>query len=91
MVLMMLNYFQVECSPMCKIEWLIGEDLVLQDNVEYMIVEEEVEEDKDRNHFSYVTSTLMWLQLDSTFNKFSATCRSNEFNYFSQNVLIIAT
>ena len=90
MVVKMQNYFQVECSPMCKIEWLIGEDLVLQDNVEYMIEEEEVEEDKDKNHFSYVTSTLIWLQLDSTFNNFSATCRSNETIYFSQNVFIIA-
>ena len=79
-LLLMLTYFQVECSPMCKIEWLIGEDLVLPDNVEYMIEEEEVEEDKDNNHFSSVTSTLVWLQLDKTINNFSATCRSMNLN-----------
>ena len=52
---------------------------------EYRVEEEEVEEDREKNQFSSVLSTLTFLQLDKTFENITVSCRSN--NHYNMNSL----
>jgi len=72
---------QVECSPLCKIEWFVGEELVggevegSGEDEEYRVEEEEVEEDREKNQFLSVLSTLTFLKLDKTVENITVSCR----------------
>ena len=75
---------QMECSPLCGLEWLVDGQLV--DDEKYTVEEEIVQEEKEINQFTGVKSTLTWHQLERTDEEISITCRlSGHFlkRYFS--------
>ena len=55
------------------------------EDAEYRVEEEEVEEDREKNQFSSVLSTLTFLQLDQTFENVTVSCRS--MNHYNMNSL----
>jgi len=79
----------VECSPLCRIEWLVDGDLVDETESEdeggsgdgqlsfggYTVHTEEVEEDEENNQFSSVLSTISWKQLFHIDGNFTIACR----------------
>ena len=68
---------QVECSPVCTIDWVIGEEeeSVTGEEEEYAVKVQEVEEDRDKDQFSSVLSTLTLLQPESPVMNFTVGCR----------------
>ena len=72
---------QLECSPLCRLEWLVDGQLVDEEET-YSVEEEIVEEEKEMNQFTGVKSTLTWIQLERTDKETSVTCR------FSVNVVV---
>ena len=67
---------QVECSPLCSIVWVVGEQEVDGEGEQYAVEEEQVEEDQDKDQFTSVVSTLSWTQEERTEEDFNITCRS---------------
>merc|ERR1712130_1072448 len=65
---------QMECSPLCGLEWLVDGQLV--DDEKFTVEEEIVQEEKEINQFTGVKSTLTWHQLERTDEEISITCRS---------------
>ena len=74
---------QVECSPLCSIEWVIESEVVTGEEEDYRLEEEQVEEDLEEDSFSSVISTLTWLQpnIDHGQN-FNVECRLFSTYYF---------
>ena len=68
---------QVECSPLCTIDWVIGEEeeSVTGEEEEYAVKVQEVEEDREKDQFTSVLSTLTWLQPESPVVNFTVGCR----------------
>ena len=68
---------QVECSPVCTIYWVIGEEeeSVTGGEEEYAVKVQEVEEDREKDQFTSVLSTLTWLQSESPVVNFTVGCR----------------
>ena len=68
---------QVECSPLCTIDWVIGEEeeSVTGEEEEYEVKVQDVEEDREKDQFASVLSTLTWLQPESPVMNFSVGCR----------------
>ena len=68
---------QVECSPVCTIDWVIGEEeeRVTGEEEEYAVKVQEVEEDREKDQFTSVLSTLTWLQPESPVVNFTVSCR----------------
>ena len=66
---------QLECSPLCGLEWLVDGQNVHNEEGKFKVEEEIIEEDKERNLFSGVKSTLSWTQLEKTLEEISVTCR----------------
>ena len=66
---------------MCTIDWVIGEEeeSVTGEEEEYAVKVQEVEEDREKDQFRSVLSTLTWLQPDSPVMNFTVGCRSNLF------------
>ena len=68
---------QVECSPLCTIDWVMGEEeeSVTGEEEEYEVKVQDVEEDREKDQFTSVLSTLTWLQPESPVMNFSVGCR----------------
>ena len=69
-----LTWFQVECSPLCSISWVVGEEEV--ENLEekqFHLEVEEVEEILEENQFSSILSTLTCSS--TNLNNFTIGCR----------------
>ena len=66
------------------------EEIFGDDDKELELEEEIFEEDKERNLFSGVKSTLSWTQLEKTLEEISVTCRfslntfAKEIHFFGQ-------
>merc|ERR1719187_170267 len=67
---------QLECSPLCGLEWLMDGQNVHNKEGKFKVEEEIIEEDKEQNLFSGVKSTLSWTQLEKTLEEISVTCRA---------------
>jgi len=67
---------QLECSPLCGLEWLVDGQLVGEEEEKYTVEEEIVEEEEEINQFTGVKSALTWHQLERTDDEISITCRS---------------
>ena len=65
----------MECSPLCSIEWIVGEDIVTEEDEQFTVEEQDVEEDIEKNQFTSVISTLTWLEMDRTEENFTVECR----------------
>ena len=66
--------FQVECSPLCSISWVVGEKEVEDLEEKQCHVEvEEVEEILDENQFSSILSTLTCSS--TNLKNFTVSCR----------------
>jgi hypothetical protein len=65
----------VECFPLCSIEWIVGEDIVTEEDEQFTVEEQDVEEDVEKNQFTSVISTLTWLEMDRTEENFTVECR----------------
>ena len=65
---------QFECSPLCRLEWLVDGQLVDEEET-YSVEEEIVEEEKEINQFTGVKSTLTWIQFERIDEEKSVTCR----------------
>ena len=65
----------MECSPLCTIAWVVGEQEVEEEGGQYAVEEEQVEEDQDKNQFTSVVSTLTWTQVERTEEEFNISCR----------------
>ena len=65
----------MECSPLCSIEWVVGEDIVTEEDEQFTVEEQDVEEDIEKNQFTSVISTLTWLEMDRTEENFTVECR----------------
>ena len=65
----------MECSPLCSIEWVVGEDIVTEEDEQFTVEEQDVEEDVEKNQFTSVISTLTWLEMDRTEENFTVECR----------------
>ena len=65
----------MECSPLCTIAWVVGEQEVEGEGGQYAVEEEQVEEDQDKNQFTSVVSTLTWTQEERTEEEFNISCR----------------
>ena len=50
----------VECLPTCTVHWLVDGQTV--EGEQFMVEEEQVEEDREKNQFPSVRSTLTWTQ-----------------------------
>ena len=68
-------YFQVECSPLCSIDWIVGDEIITEEDEQFTVEEQDLEEDIEKNQFMSVISTLTWLQLDRTEENFTVECR----------------
>ena len=68
-------YIQVECSPLCTIEWIVGEEIVTEEDEQFKVEEQDIEEDIEKNQFTSVISTLTWLEMDRTEENFTVECR----------------
>ena len=66
---------QVECSPLCSIIWIVGEQEVDREGDECTVEEEQVEEDQDKNQFTSVISTLTLVQPTNAMSNSSVGCR----------------
>ena len=66
-----LTWFQVECSPLCSISWVVGEEEV--ENLEEKQCHVEVEEILEENQFSSILSTLTCSS--TNLNNFTIGCR----------------
>jgi len=66
---------QVECSPLCSLEWVVEDEVVTEEMDQYRIEEEEVMEDVENNQFSSVISTLKWNYLNISGENFTVACR----------------
>ena len=62
---------------MCTIDWVIGEEeeSVTGEEEEYEVKVQDVEEDREKDQFASVLSTLTWLQPESPVMNFSVGCR----------------
>ena len=60
---------------MCTIEWIVGEEIVTEEDEQFKVEEQDIEEDIEKNQFTSVISTLTWLQLDRTEENFTVECR----------------
>ena len=60
---------------MCTIEWIVVEDIVTEEDEQFKVEEQDIEEDIEKNQFMSVISTLTWLQLDRTEENFTVECR----------------
>jgi len=67
---------QVECSPLCSISWLVNDEPV-EDVGGFLVEEQVVEKDRQRNQFASITSTLAWQQLEKQKEDFNIACRIN--------------
>ena len=70
-----LSRVQVECSPLCGISWLLGEDeepLVGESEL-YKIEGTIVEQSEDQ--FSYIESVLTFQHADDNITQFPISCR----------------
>ena len=65
----------MECSPLCSIEWIVGEDIVTEEDEQFTVEEQDVEEDIEKNQFTSVISKLTWLEMDRTEENFTVECR----------------
>ena len=65
----------MECSPLCTIAWVVGEQEVEGEGGQYAVEEEQVEEDQDKNQFTSVVSTLTWVQPTIAMSNSSVGCR----------------
>ena len=77
---------QLECSPLCRLEWLVDGQLVVEEET-HSVEEEIVKEEKEMNRFTGVKSTLTWIQLERTDEKTSVTCRSSVNVFLKLNFL----
>ena len=55
-----LSSIQVECTTLCKIQWMKNEELIDGDDERYRIEEKLIPEDLDANQFQSVVSKLSW-------------------------------
>ena len=65
---------QLECSPLCGLQWLVDGQLVDEEE-KYTVEEEIVEQEEEINQFTGVKSTLTWHQLERTDEETIITCR----------------
>ena len=78
-LLVLPPFSQVECSPLCGITWILGEDdfvvpeELTGDSEFYTIEETAVEKSEDR--FSFVKSTLTLHEARNNLTQFSVSCR----------------
>ena len=63
----------VECLPTCTVHWLVDGQPV--EGEQFMVEEEQVEEDSENNQFPSVRSTLSWTQLDKEDDNQTVACR----------------
>ena len=63
----------VECLPTCTVHWLVDGQTV--EGEQFMVEEEQVEEDREKNQFPSVRSTLTWTQLDKEDDNRTVVCR----------------
>ena len=78
---------QLECSPLCGLEWLVDGQLVGEEKEKYTVVEEIVEEEEAINQFTGVKSALTWHQLERTDDEISITCRFS-LGIFSEGLFV---
>ena len=62
---------------MCTIDWVIGEEKesVTGEEEEYAVKVQEVKEDREKDQFTSVLSTLTWLQPESPVVNVTVGCR----------------
>ena len=63
----------VECLPTCTVYWVVDGQPV--EGEQFMVEEEQVEEDRENNQFPSVRSTLSWTQLDKEDDNQTVVCR----------------
>ena len=78
---------QLECSPLCGLEWLVDGQLVDEEEEKCTVEEEIVEEEEEINQFTGVKSALAWHQLERTDDKIIITCRFS-VDIFSKSIII---
>ena len=78
---------QLECSPLCGLEWLVDGQLVGEEEEKYTVEEEIVEEEEEINQFTGVKSALTWHQLERTNDEISITCRFSLY-MFSKGIFV---
>ena len=64
---------QVQCLPSCTVHWEVDGQPV--EGEQFMVEEEQVEEDSENNQFPSVRSTLTWTQLAMDENQYEVSCR----------------
>ena len=69
---------QVECSPLCELEWVVAGEVITGEEEDLSVVTEELEEDGEQ--FTSVFTTLNWIHLDTTRPKFDVTCRVKSYS-----------
>jgi len=76
---------QVECAPLCTIEWLKNDEIIAGDDILYTIEENIVPENPDTNMFTSVLSRLSWNlenfpgnKLDHNELNFTISCQVDE-------------
>ena len=62
-----ITSFQVECFPLCRIQWVKNSDVISIDDDRFTIEESIIPEDVDSNQFQSVISKLSW-NLENTSN-----------------------
>ena len=73
-----MSHSQVECSPLCELEWVVAGEVVTGEEDHLSVVTEELEEDGEQ--FMSVFTTLHWSHLDTSRPKLDVTCRVKSYS-----------
>ena len=60
---------------MCTIKWIVGEEIITEEDEQFTVEEQDLEEDIEKNQLMSIISMLTRLQLDRTEENFTVECR----------------